>query len=320
MAFDVLSDILRSLHLRGGVYFQCEFRAPWGMQIKPTPVAEFHLVTRGQCWLRLGPRSQPVPLHVGDIVVFPHGGGHTLLDAPNAAAVPADQIVGSQNLDAYGPVVYGGKGLPAGLLCGFFEFDREPLHPLVAALPPLIHIHDTDAEDFARLKSVITLITHETGKPQPGADAVVNRLAEVLFIQILRAHVARVDAPPGILAAIADKKIGDALARLHNAPEKPWSVASLGRTVAMSRSAFAARFARLVGQAPMEYLALRRIEKARALLRAGGTTAAAVAEKVGYRSEAVFSKAFKRIVGCGPGAYRRKLPRRSQRGNRSDPK
>lgn len=310
MSIDVLSDILRSLHLKGGVYFQCDFRAPWGMKIKPTPVAEFHLVTRGQCWLRLGSRTQPVPLHVGDVVVFPHGDGHTLLDAPNAAAVPAEQIVGGQNLDAYGPVVYGGKGLPAGMLCGFFEFDREPRHPLVAALPPLIHIRGTDAEDFARLQSVIALIAHETGTPRPGADAVVNRLAEVLFIQILRAHIARAGARSGILAAIADKKIGDALAHLHNAPEKPWSVASLGMKVAMSRSAFAARFARLVGQTPMEYLALRRMERARELLRIGGANTAAVAEQVGYRSEAVFSKAFKKIVGTGPGAFRRKFSHR----------
>ena len=310
MTLDVLSDILRSLHLKGGVYFQCDFRAPWGMKIKPTPVAEFHLVTRGQCWLRLGSRTQPVPLHVGDIVVFPHGDGHSLLDSPNAAAVPAAQIVGGQNLDAYGPVVYGGRGLPAGMLCGYFEFDREPRHPLLAALPPLIHIRGTDAQDFARLQSVIGLITHETGKPRPGADAVVNRLAEVLFIQILRAHVERADAPPGILAAIADKQIGDALAQLHNAPERPWSVATLGRKVAMSRSAFAARFARLVGQTPMEYLALRRMEKARELLRIGGANAAAVAEQVGYRSEAAFGKAFKKIVGTGPGAFRRKSLRR----------
>lgn len=311
MPFDVLSDILRSVRLRGGVYFQCDFRAPWGMKIKPSPVAEFHLVTRGQCWLRLGSRTQPVPLHAGDIVVFPHGDGHTLLDAPNAAAVAVEQIVGDQNLDAYGPVVYGGKGLPAGMLCGYFEFDREPRHPLVAALPPLIHIRGSDAQDFAGLQSLVGLIAHETGKPRPGADAVVNRLAEVLFIQILRVHIGRADAPPGLLAAIADRQIGAALAHLHDAPDRPWSVASLGKKVAMSRSAFAARFARLVGQTPMDYLASRRMEKARELLRIEGANAAAVAEKVGYRSEAAFSKAFKRIVGTGPGAFRRRSPQRA---------
>jgi len=280
------------------------------MTIEPAPVAEFHLITRGQCWLRLASRKQPIALNAGDIVVFPHGDGHTLLDAPDGRAVAAEQILAGQNLDHYGPVVYGGDGLPAGILCGYFEFDREPRHSLVAALPPLIHIRGTDAQEFAWLQSVIGLVTHETRRPRPGADAVVNRLAEVLFIQILRAYVEGADAHPGILAAIADRQIGAALAHLHNAPEKPWSVASLGRQVAMSRSAFSARFARLVGQTPMQYLALRRMEKARELLSDRATSAAAVAAKVGYRSEAAFSKAFKRAVGTGPGAFRRKSAHR----------
>ena len=292
------------------MYFRCDFRAPWGMKIEPTPVAEFHLITRGQCWLRLASRTQPLALQAGDIVVFPHGEGHTLLDSPHRRAVPAGQIVAEQDLTQYGPVVYGGKGLPAEILCGYFEFDREARHPLVAALPPLIHIRGTDAHDFAWLQSVISLITQETRKPRPGADAVVNRLAEVLFIQVLRAHIARANVPSGILAAIADKQIGAALAHLHNAPEKPWSVASLGKHVAMSRSAFSARFTRLVGTPPMEYLASRRMEKARELLSGRGMNAATVAEKVGYASEAAFSKAFKRIVGASPGAFRRKSSRR----------
>ena len=125
-----------------------------------------------------------------------------------------------------------------------------------------------------------------------------------------RAHVERAETPPGILAAVADQQIGAALSLLHGAPEKPWSLASLGKQVAMSRSAFAARFARLVGQPPMEYLAARRMERARELLRGAGMNAAAVAGKVGYRSEAAFGKAFKKIVGIGPGAFRRTGSRR----------
>ncbi|MBI2311466.1 MAG: AraC family transcriptional regulator [Betaproteobacteria bacterium] len=303
---DVLSDILSSLHLKGGVYFRCDFSAPWGMEIKPTPVAEFHLITRGQCWLRVPSRPTPIPLHSGDVVVFPHGDAHTLLDAPGSEAVPAEKIVAGQNLDHYGPVVYGGDGLPAGILCGYFEFDREARHPLIAALPPVIHIRGTDTHDFAWLQTAITFIAQETREPRPGGDAVVNRLAEVLFIQILRVHIERAEMPLGLLAAIADKQIGAALAHLHNAPEKPWSVASLANRVAMSRSAFAARFARLVGQSPMDYLARRRMDKARELLEVHRMSVAAVAEKVGYRSEAAFGKAFKKIVGTGPGAFRRK--------------
>jgi len=303
---DVLTDILQSLHLKAGVYFRCEFSAPWGMEIRPTPVAEFHVVTRGSCWLRLASRRNPIPLQGGDVVVFPHGEAHALVDAPDRKAAPAESIVGNRSLEHYGPVVYGGDGVPAHVLCGYFEFDRESRHPLVAALPSLIHIRGADAEEFAWLQTVIRFIAHETRDARPGSDAVVSRLAEVLFIQILRAYVQRADAPAGFLAALAHKHIGEALAQMHGAPEKPWSVAALGARAALSRSAFAARFTQLVGRPPMEYLSALRMAKARALLADARSSTAAVAEQVGYRSEAAFSKTFKKMTGTGPGAYRRR--------------
>ena len=179
---DVLSDILRSVHLGGGVYFRCEFSAPWGMDIKPTQVAEFHIIVRGNCWLRMPGRSAPVPLQGGDLVAFPHGDAHSLVDAPESVALPAEEIVQGQNLDDYGPVTYGGSGLPATVLCGYFQFDRDHPHPLVAALPSLIHIRGTDSHDFAWLQTAINFMIHETRTAKPGSEAVVNRLAEVLFV------------------------------------------------------------------------------------------------------------------------------------------
>lgn len=305
MTGDVLSDILRSLHLKGGVYFRCEFSAPWGMEVTRTRVADFHLITRGQCWLRTASRKDPVPLQAGDIVVLPHGDAHAVVHAPEGQAIPAEQILGGQDLGHYGPVVHGGGGLPADMLCGYFDFDRAPHHPLIEALPPLIHIRGTDAHDFVWLQAATNFIAHETRKAHPGAEAVVNRLVEVLFIQVLRAYIDRAGIRDGFLAAIADKRIGTALACVHNSPHKTWSVESLGRQASMSRSAFAYQFSKLVGRTPMEYLAALRMEKARELLRADGGSVSAIAERMGYRSEAAFSKAFKRIVGVGPGKFRR---------------
>lgn len=313
---DVLTDILTSLRLRGGVHFRCEFSAPWGMAMKASAVAEFHLVTRGQCWLRLQQRKEAIPLLAGDVVVLPHGDPHALVDSPDGRAAPAEKIVGRQSLDHYGPVVFGGDGIPAEILCGYFEFDRISRHPLVSALPNLIHVRTADADEFEWLQTAVRFIGRETRQPRPGADAVVRRLVEVLFIQVLRAYVQQVDMPPGILAALADKPIGAALGLLHGAPERRWSLAALGRQVAMSRSAFAARFAQLVGQPPMEYLAHRRMEKARELLRAGTLSTAAIAAAVGYQSEAAFGKAFKRVIGSSPGAYRRNARRPDRRGIR----
>lgn len=305
MALDVLTDILASLRLRGGVHFRCKFSAPWGMAMKSSTVAEFHLITRGQCWLRLHRRKDAIPLLAGDVIVLPHGDPHALVDSPSREAEPAEKIVGRQSLEHYGPVVFGGEGIPADILCGYFEFDRASRHALVAALPPLIHIRAADAVEFEWLQTAVRFIAHETREPRPGTDAVVQRLVEVLFIQVLRAYIRQADMPRGILAALADKQIGAALGLMHAGPERPWSLAALGRQVAMSRSAFAARFGELVGQPPMEYLARRRMEKARELLRADALSTAAIAAAVGYQSEASFSKAFKRMIGSSPGAYRR---------------
>lgn len=302
---DVLSDILQSVHLGGGVYFRCEFSAPWGMEIKPTPVAEFHIIVRGNCWLRMPGRSVPIALQGGDLVAFPHGDAHTLVDAPEGAALPAEEIVQGQNLDHYGPVTHGGSGLPATVLCGYFQFDRDHPHPLVAVLPALIHIRGTDSYDFAWLQTAINFMIHETRTAKPGSEAVVNRLAEVLFVQMVRAHIAQTEAPPGMLAAIADKQIGAALQLAHQAPQQPWSLASLAQRIGMSRSAFAARFNQLVGQTPMQYLTFWRMRKARQLLSESRLGTAAIAEQVGYQSEAAFAKAFKKAVGVGPSAYRR---------------
>lgn len=304
-ASDALTDILGSLRLGGGVHFRCEFSAPWGMAMKASAAAEFHLVTRGQCWLRLQRRKDAIPLLAGDVVVLPHGDPHALVDSPGGKALPAEKVVGQQSLEHYGPVFAGGGGIRAEILCGYFEFDRTARHPLVTALPRLIHVRTADAGEFEWLQTAMKFIGRETREPGPGADAVVRRLVEVLFIQVLRAYLRQEAMPQGILAALADRQIGTALGLIHGAPEKPWSLAGLGRQVAMSRSAFAARFAQLVGQPPMEYLAHRRMERAREMLRAGTLSTAAIATAVGYQSEAAFGKAFKRIMGSGPGAFRR---------------
>ncbi len=302
---DVLSDILRPLRLRGGVHFRCEFSAPWGMEMKPSARAEFHIVVRGQCWLRVAGRKQPIPLASGDLVVLPRGDPHSLLDSPHSRARPAGEIVRGQDLDNYGPVTYGGAGLPAEVLCGYFELDRDRPHPIVAGLPALVHIRNTDREDLAWLQTALNFMIHETRAAKPGAELVVNRLVEVLFIQVIRAYLQQAEAPPGIWAAIADKRIGAALRLMHQVPQKGWTLETLARQIGLSRSAFAAQFSELVGNTPLRYLTSLRMRRAQELLQDAGMSTAAVAAEVGYQSEAAFGKAFKKFAGKGPGRYRR---------------
>ena len=307
---DVLSDVLSSIRLGGGVRFRCELSAPWGMAMKASPSAEFHVIVRGSCWLRIPGRREPIPLQGGDLVALLHGGAHRLVDAPGREARPAEEILEGQSLAHYGPVIHGGGGLPVSILCGYFEFDRDSLHPLVAALPPLIHLRGTDSSEFAWLQTALNFMIHETRTARPGAEAVVNRLAGVLFVQMVRAYLEQSQSPPAMLAAIADKQVGAVLELMHQAPQDPWTLETLARRAGMSRSALATRFHQLVGETPMQYLTMWRMQRARRLLGETSMGTAAVAEGVGYLSEAAFSKAFKKAVGKGPGAYRRELSAR----------
>ncbi|MEX2130771.1 MAG: AraC family transcriptional regulator [Pseudohongiellaceae bacterium] len=302
---DVLSDVLSSIHLGGGVYFRCEMSAPWGMAIPATPVAEFHVVVRGHCWLRVGDSEKLILLQGGDVVAFLDGGAHGLVDSPHSLEKNAADIIEGQSLEHFGPVLHGGGGALASILCGYFEFDRDSLHPLVAALPPFIHLRGTGIAEFNWLQNTLNFMIQEALAARPGAEAVVSRLAGVLFVQLVRAYIEQSSAPPAMLAALADKQIGKVLALMHKEPARAWTLEALARNAGMSRSALATRFNLLVGDTPMHYLTMWRLQLARKLLGESPQSTAAIAERVGYQSEAAFSKAFKRAIGLGPGAYRR---------------
>lgn len=303
---DALTDIMKSLHLGGSIYFRCELTAPWGMDIGQTPVAEFHVVTRGTCWIKVTGEAEPICLHAGDLVVFPHGHAHLLLDAPGSKAIPPAELIGNQSIENYGPVVFGNGGSPANILCGYFEFDRKTPSPLLDALPLLIHLKGTDATEFSWLQTTINFISHEIRHSRLGNEAVINRLVEVLFTQILRAYIEQTTTPPGILGAIADDKLGLAMNAMHQQPEYPWSLDSLAQRAGMSRTAFTQRFNALTQQTPIHYLTMLRMQKAKQMLTSSNQSMLTIAEKVGYQSEASFGKAFKKCMGISPGSCRRK--------------
>lgn len=302
---DVLTDILQSLHLNGGIYFRCELSAPWGMDIGQTPVAEFHVITRGTCWVNVTGEAAPVCLNAGDLVLFPHGHAHLLLDALATKAISPAEMIGNQTIENYGPVIYGSGENPVNILCGYFEFDRTVQSPLLEALPPFIHLKGADATEFSWLQTTINFISHEIRNARPGTAAVVNRLVEVLFTQIIRAYIAQTETPSGILGAIADMKLGLALNAMHQHPEHFWSLDTLAQQAGMSRTAFAQRFQAKAKQTPMHYLTMWRMQKAKEMLASGNMSMLAIAEKVGYQSEASFGKAFKNCMGISPGACRR---------------
>ena len=203
-------------------------------------------------------------------------------------------------------ISYGGGGVPTTIISGWFRFSATSVKPLTRLLPPLILVKADQAQSLA-LHATLNMLASEMAELAPGSELLVNRLADLLFLHSIRAHIGSQSetCKSGLLRAIFDSQIGAALNSMHEKVEHPWTVGSLAAACGMSRSAFAVRFKELVGETPLEYLTSWRMQKATALLQKGDKKLFEVAKSVGYDSDAAFSKAFKRIVGITPRHYRR---------------
>ncbi len=303
MATDVLAKTLEALRLSGTVYFEAAFHAPWGMAVPSRDVAIFHVVVAGECWLRLAD-SEASKLQQGDIVLLAHGAAHQLLHALDGEARPAEEVLAAIRAGATASPVET-EGAATTLVCGHFEYDQKALHPFFETLPEVIQISSGESEQAAWLATASRLAAAETAGRQRGASAVVDRLAEALLMQTLRLFLDRHQQPGGFLAAVDDPAIGRVLSKLHDDPAREWSLPELAQIAGLSRSSFAERFRGLLAESPMRYLTRWRMLAARQHLRDDFLSTAQVAQRVGYRSEFAFAKAYKRYFGHGPGAARR---------------
>lgn len=304
---DVLSDILSAVKLQGMLYFTTEFTPPWGLRVPAHErVVRFHLVTRGGLWVAAARGQAAARLDGGDLVLVPHGAEHTLADAPGTPCVEVDRVVQESGFTGRGALVYGGPdtGNPTRMVCGHFALGGDVGHPFLDRLPPLIVIRRDDYEEHSRLEGVLRFIAHEAAAGQPGSDAVIQRLSEVLFIQSLRLWAARSSHDAGLLAALADPQLARSLALIHERPHDALSLDGLAAHAGLSRTVFADRFRRVVGMPPMQYLSFWRIQRARRLLAETDLTLSAIAERVGYESAPSLHRTFTRWVGETPGSYR----------------
>jgi len=321
MSQDTLSEVLRSVRLRGAVFLHVEGEKPWVAEAPPARelaavimpnvdhMMEYHAVTRGSCWgAVLG--EQPVRLEAGDVIVFPHGDAHVISSAPGLrAAKPADRapLAKLEQLPVY--LSYRGEiatltepGVCADdcttLVCGFFGCDVRPFNPLIASLPRLLHVRAGEA--FMRFAIA------ESREKRPGADALLERLSETMFVALVRRYLDSLpEGQTGWLAGLRDRFVGRALALMHESPDRDWTIDSLSERVGLSRSALHERFAQFTGYAPMQYLANWRMQVAARLLTQTSANVASIALEVGYESEAAFSRAFKRATGVAPATWRR---------------
>ena len=316
---DVLADVMQSVRLQSHVYGRMEMTAPWGLRFafEGGRHPAFYLVSRGTCWLAVDGKADPIPMVGGDFVLLPGGGPSTLKDRLETPAVAIQDLVAENRsrscvADPTPVLRYGGGGAAVSLICGCFSFESGAATPLIDLLPQIIHVRGDEGEPVPWLASTLRFLASESASAQPGSEIIRGRLADILFVQAIRAHVAQEgDRAIGWLRALSDPQIGRTLRLIHDRPGDPWTVDLLADGVAMSRSSFADRFRSLVGVPPLGYLTRWRMHVAAQMLREGDSKVATVAAAVGYETEGSFGKVFKRITGRSPGEFRVDATRRT---------
>jgi AraC-like DNA-binding protein len=302
---DYLSEVLRDLRISCASYCRTEFAAPWGVAVPAHQRrARFHYVAQGRCWLCM-PSREPLRLDAGDLVLLPHGGAYALVDQPDTAARAFDDMT----REYVGKDVYvlreGGQGDRCVIICSGMEFEESVVHPLLELMPDVLHVRGGTMDDVS-LVVMLDAMAAESNTQRVGSATVMVRLADIVIARLIRAWVERSAAETcGWLAAVRDPQIGRALALIHRQPEHPWSVVSLASAATLSRTLFSERFTSLVGVSPARYVARWRMHLAGIWLGDERLNVGEVATRLGYESEASFSRAFKRFMGVPPGAVRR---------------
>jgi AraC-like DNA-binding protein len=306
---DPLGEALHFLRMSGTFYCRSELTAPWALALPPMKgCLSFHVVTSGRCWLEVE-GADPQRLEPGDLALVPHGEGHRLASEPGTPAPRIDELHHEKISDRYAILRHGGGGAATTLVCGAVRFDHPAAHHLVKLLPRVIHVEASRSPHMAMsdwMQSTLRLMAIEAKELRPGGETVITRLADILVIQAIRSWIERDPAAQtGWLGALQDRQIGRAIALIHRDPARAWTVASLANEVAMSRSGFAARFTERVGEPAMQYVTRWRMHVALTWLKEDDSALSEMATRLGYQSEAAFSRAFKRFMGISPGAVRR---------------
>jgi AraC-like DNA-binding protein len=332
---DVLSDALRVVRLSGAVFFTARLSSPWSIQSPPASdlvsllrlpsdcVTLFHVLVEGHCLVALE-GHQTVELEAGDVVILPRGAGHVMGSDPQTTPKPMSALLPPLTSERIPDIVAGGRGEVTRFICGYLYCDQQ-FNPLMGTLPEVLVVSNHKRNECGQtrgdwagpgvraaiiqsgewLETTLRYTVEEANGAGPGSALMLARLAEILFVEVLRRYMKELPRTErGWLAGVKDPVVGKALQLLHASPERTWTVEELARAIAVSRSTLADRFTGLIGEPPMRYLTRWRIQVAEHLLRQTNLSIFAVAERVGYASEAAFSRAFRRYVGRPPAWWR----------------
>lgn len=301
-AMDPFDEVLGQMHVGSSLYAQFVLRTPWGMRLSTGDQARLIVVARGKCWLRWDGSTTPVALDTGACLIIKPDVSFALMDAPERKAGACQALLPAHD----GCVIeHGGDGELTELFAGRFSFDAVAAEPLVAPMPPLVHV-PLGKEHAELVLATLALMGKERNHGGLGAGFVVDRLTDALFVQAMRALFSEGCAfAPGWVTALGDRRVSKAIRAVHADLARPWTVAEMAREAGVSRSTFAAAFAAVVGESPLDYLTNWRIYRARVLLSSSDKSLAEIANDVGYDSDTALSRAFKRKVGVPPGTFRR---------------
>lgn len=319
---DALSETLRVVQLVGAIFINGRFSAPWCYQSPSAesaapllePNAErviiFHMIIEGECFVELH-QQVPQRLIAGDVVVFPEGHAHLMMSAPGLVPVSGARLEAVLSRRPR-QLSFGGGGAATRLVCGYLACDARVARMLLAGLPPLVRVNVRGSNAGIWLEASVRYALNEARSPRPGGPGVLAKLAEVLFIEVLRLYMnEHSEGRTGWLAAVRDRIVGTALKALHSNPANQWTLEDLAREAGTSRSVLSERFQHLVGNSPMQYLTQWRMVLAANLLRRSTASLARIAEDVGYQTDTAFSRAFRREFGAPPAAWRRAHSARS---------
>jgi AraC-like DNA-binding protein len=319
VATDTLSDVLKSVRLTGAAYFEIAAQEPWSVHSparelilpKILPGADrliaYHVVTSGRCFASLD-GGEAVPVEAGEVVLFTNADPHVMASAAGMRAEPpsADMIdIAEAGLLPFHINLMNGGAASARLVCGYLACDAKPFNPLLDALPPMLKAGDPGRNDTGWLGQFIHFAVAEVAEKRAGSESVLTKLSELMFIDVVRRYIETL--PPhnsGWLAGLRDPAVGKALSLIHARPSFSWTIEGLARQCGTSRTVMAERFAQLVGVPPMHYLAKWRMQVAAEMLNRGNFNMATIAAEIGYESEAAFSRAFKKMTGVTPSAWR----------------
>jgi AraC-like DNA-binding protein len=300
--FDVLGDILDTLRFRGSIFFRSKLAAPWGMSLEKIEEPRFHIALRGNCVIGTGDsEKKQINLEAMDIVMLPHGDMHWIADQDDRDLTPSEQAGEACELGS--PLFQQGE-ITHNLICGLLRYDKDVLHPILDSLPSILHFSEIEFND--PIWTTVTLIEAEMQETHMSRTSIVDRLTEVLFLQLLNKYMNEDSEISGFFAALRNRRIHRLLELIHQHPQFEWTLESLGERVGMSRATLARQFKNSVGVPPMTYIADWRMMKAHHLLKYSSSTVDGIAEQVGFTSAHTLNKAFQRHYGFTPSELRRR--------------